>query len=665
MTTTKDLDKTKVKQKNKGPLRLEAIIPFSIILILWITYSHLFMDTHLKKFFEWAGYQTFGAEVNIDSLETSFFKASLEISNIQMTNGLKPTHNSLVIGLIKFKMSWDALLRAKVLIDEMSVTQIQMDSKRKYKGKVKPPAPPSTGDDALTKALQETQNKALGVIEKKNEDNIMGSLTQLLSGKANEEEIKNKIQSSLLSQNKIKDAEVFIKTKEGEWKERVKTLPTNQDFQKIQSDFNLIQTQNFKSPDEIQKSILQLQSVLAQLDEKIKTVEKASQDLKTDSQKIEQSLNEVNTAFKNDLAQLQKYLSFPSIDLSSLIETLIKDQTTPYLAKIGYYRDMAYKYMPPNLGKKENPDEIDLALQPRPRDKGKVYEFGRIGSYPLFWIKKIEVSSKENNALEIGNLRGQILNLSSNQVLTQKPTLIQFKGDFPSQKIEGLLFEGLFDNRKKDSEISYSFKINQTPVGHQTFLDSNDLKINLLPTLGSFESSGKLKKFKDLELNFNKKITPTSFEVQSENADLKDSFGRVFLDINQFYFQAGVIGQLPHLTYKFDTDLLSKLQKGIGQEVGRVLNNFKQKAEADIKKSLDKEKERLNDQIKAFDQQVKNQVLEVQSKANQEKNKIEKQKRDLENQIQNMAQQKINEEKSKIEAEAKKAAEELKKKLGL
>ncbi|NJM09721.1 MAG: hypothetical protein HC883_02150 [Bdellovibrionaceae bacterium] len=62
---------------------------------------------------EYVGTQVNGAEVNVGHLNTSFLRASLEIGGIEVTDKNKPERNLVEVGSIKFKMLWDALLRAK------------------------------------------------------------------------------------------------------------------------------------------------------------------------------------------------------------------------------------------------------------------------------------------------------------------------------------------------------------------------------------------------------------------------------------------------------------------------------------------------------------------------------------------------------------------------
>lgn len=654
-----------MKEKKQNPIRFEAIIPFLIVTGLLYLYTTLFFDAHLKSALQLAGYHTVGAEVNIENLSTSFFSASIHIQNIELTNPEKPSHNSLQIGDVQFGVLWDALLRGKIVINVIAVEGVAIDVKRRSPGRVKPPSPPSPKDDALAKALLENKNKALGIVADKNDTNALGGLARILKGEANQDEVINQVKSQLVTETRVTEVDLFLKQKQADWQNRISQLPSAQDFKKIELDVAKIQTENFKTPAEVQTSVNQFQAALKELENHIKSIEQANLALNADTKSINQEIKSIDKAIQSDLDQLKSFLSVPKLDLKDVMHSLIMSNIQPYLAKVGYYRDLAANYMPPNLGKKEAPDKIELAMQPRPRANGTTYEFGKVGGYPLFWIQRVTLSSKANESRGVGDLKGEIFDITSNQALIQKATRITFKGDFPSLKWNSLSFDGQFDNRKKESQIDYRLGLLQYPVGAQNLLSSNDIKVTMQPATARFESEGSLKAFKDLKLQFKKSISNVGFEIESSNPMAKQSLERVFSEIADFGFNASIEGGLPHLTYRFDSDFGRKLEQGLGKEVSRLLAQYKAQAEKEIRAKLESEQQKITQQAKALENQIKKQVNDIKTMADSEKRKVESQKVALENQVKKQVDQKTQEEKKKIEAEVNKAKDQLKKKFGL
>jgi uncharacterized protein (TIGR03545 family) len=106
------------KKKAKGPIRYEAIIPVVVISLLTFLYFSFYFDLHLKKLVEYVGTQANGAEVNVDGIRTSFIRGSFDLDRLQVTNAEQPSHNALEIGNVHFGFLWDALLRAKFVVEE-------------------------------------------------------------------------------------------------------------------------------------------------------------------------------------------------------------------------------------------------------------------------------------------------------------------------------------------------------------------------------------------------------------------------------------------------------------------------------------------------------------------------------------------------------------------
>ena len=63
-------------KKKKGPIRFEAIIPMIIFGSLFYVYTFFFLDGHLKKVIEIAGLYSYRAEINVESVNLSFWNAS-------------------------------------------------------------------------------------------------------------------------------------------------------------------------------------------------------------------------------------------------------------------------------------------------------------------------------------------------------------------------------------------------------------------------------------------------------------------------------------------------------------------------------------------------------------------------------------------------------------
>lgn len=646
-------DNTVVKKtKAKGPIRWEAILPFALICVVIGAYFHFFFDTHLRRGLEWAGYNAVGTEVNIASLETSFFKASLRIQGIEITDGEKPTHNSIKIGDIRFSMLWDALLRAKVVVNEAVVEQIEFGNKRKHTGKVKPPEPESN-EPGLADKIKE---QALAEAEKQYGDNVLGDIIALLGGADSQAQLE-KLQESLPSKAMLEKFEQDLKNKQKNWDARLKSLPQGKDIQALNDRLNKIKTKDFKTPQELQTSLQELDRVLKDGDAMYKQVQSTGDDLKKDLKVLEAQYKEVEQQIKTDIKTLEQHFRLPKLDAKSLTMAVFNRYMGPYKAKFQRYKAMAEKYLPPNLMKKKAPDETEIALQPHPREEGISYEFGRPNSYPLFWIKRTAVSSQAGLSPEAGNIKGEILNITSHQALIGKPTVISLAGDFPSNELFGFLVKLSLDNTKADSVIDYLFKVDSYAISGKELVKTPDVEIAFNRAKGSLGISGKLVALKELSLNLDNKFSQIEYNVASKNEVADQILKAVFAGIPVVTLTVDAHGTLPNFPMSINSNLGPELQKGFERQIQAKIDEARKKIEAYVNEEIGKQKARVESEIAKLKGDLEKEVKKAEVQLNEQKKtveaRIEQAKKDAENQG-----------RKQLEKEGKKAVDELKKKFG-
>lgn len=663
-------------KKIKGPIRWEAIITFTIIVVLIGLYFKLFFDAHMKSLVEFAGYHATGAEVNVHSLETSFFNASIKITGIELTNPEKPTHNNLNIGEVRFSMLWDALLRVKFVINEAAIENISFNQTRKKPGKVKPPEPEK--ESALQKEAEKLKGEAIERAKSDYEDNIFGNIANMMSGSSQGEELQ-KLENKLVSKEKMKAFETAIKEKQKAWEVRLKTLPKASEFQSLGDRIKKVKTSGFTNPQEVQKSVEEIRAILAEGQKKIDEVNAAKNDFDKDIKFTDEGLKDIKAQIERDIKDLQAHFKIPKIDAKSIAMALFKRYTNPYFAKINHYRNLFYKYAPPNLvSKKDN--KPDVTIQPRPRENGTTYEFGKLNAYPLFWLKKAMISSQINASdpnSKNGNIKGEILDVSTNQLVTGKPTIAAIAGDFPSEKIEGIDFKLKFDNRTKDALINATFGIKSFLISKKEIVESTDLDLSFDSAIGSVSSSMDLINYKELSLKIENQFKDIDYKVAATNKDVEGILVNVFQGARTTNMVAEGKGVLPKFDLDISSDLGRLIQNGFEKEINAKIEELKKRIKAYVDAEITKQKEIIEKQVNDFRAKAEGEIKKVQEQANAQKTlaeaKIQEAQKDIENRAnaekakaEAEANRRVQDEKKKAEQkaqeEAKKAAEQLKKK---
>jgi uncharacterized protein (TIGR03545 family) len=646
----------------KGPIRWNAVIPFTIICVLVFAYFHFFFDMQLRAAMEWAGYKGVGAEVNIAKVETSFFNASLRVRGVQVTDTDKPTQNIIEIGDIRWGMSWDALLRAKILINEAVIENIQFGTARKYPGKVAPPEPPpKPGPSMVEQEAQRLKEEALAKAQQEYADNMLGDLAAILGGTDAKAQL-GKIEGTLASKKKATEIEASLKERQTYWNEKLKTLPQGKDIQALNDRLGKIKTKDFKTPQELQASLQELDAILKQGDAYYKQIGSTGQELEKDLKKIDADIKELDGLIKADIKALETRFRIPSINTKDLTRALFNRYLGKYMAKINRYRAMAEKYVPPKYmnkitGKDKPVDPDDVPIQPHPREKGISYEFGRKNSYPLFWVKKAAISSQAGMSPKSGNIRGQILDITSNQALIGRPTVATLTGDFPVDQIKDLLLKMVIDNTKQDSLITYQMAVGSYPINTAELVNSPDVKIALNSATGKLNIDGDLKALRDFKMNLNNQFTTANFDVSAKDGNINSILKGTFAGLPVITLTGSASGYLPSVSFDVTSNLGSELEKGLRKQVEAKIAEARKQIEEYVNKEIGKQREQIDKQVKQIREQFDKEVKKAQDQLNTQKKqaeaKADQAKKDAENQG-----------KKELEKQGKKAVDDLKKKLG-
>lgn len=635
-------------EKKKGFIRWEAVVPFAVISVLVGVYFTLFFDAHLKRGIELAGYQILGAEVNVDKLRSSFFRASLFVGGIQLTNGEKPTHNLVSIGEVNFSMSWDALLRGKILIELASIEQIQFDSKRKTAGRVKPPDPVSNEPSMLEREGQKLVSEALDTAKEQYGDNILGDIANLMSGGNAQDQVKN-LESQMQSKKHLEELQKQFSDKQKMWNEKVKSLPQQKDLNAWSDRFKKIKTKDFATPQELQDSLQQFQTLVREIDTTVKDVEKSGQELSNDLKYFEGQVKELEKLVQTDIKSLEAHFKIPKLDASAMTKALFKRYAGPYVAQFYKYQKMAQKHIPPGLLKKKDnqKEEEDISIQPRAREHGISYEFGRPNSYPFFWMKKARISSKATPGIpSLGNLSGEALNVTSNQVLIGRPTQINFQGDFPELQIAGIDARLTLNHTKRPFKESFSAQVASYPVDKKMLIDSKDVELGFMRAIGSVAMKVNYSD-RYLEFSVANAYKQLEYIVSASNKEVDGILKSVMKRIPLWTIDASGSGEFPNLPIELKSNLGGEIARGFE----RVLREKVEEAKAKIKKMVD---EVIAREKAKFEEEVHKNKARIEAEVNKIKESLEKQKAEIDDKIEEAKKEEGKKVQKQLETEIKK-----------
>lgn len=655
MTTENTKPKTEKPKKPQGPIRFGAITFFLIFIGLIGAYMHFFFDSHLRKSIEWAGYKALGVEVNLADVETSFTRLHVRFAGLEITDGLTPTKNSVSIGEIRFGLLWDALLRARLVVNEAVIDKIEFGKPRKSPGRVKPPEPPSNEPSMVEKEAEKVKKMALEKAEKEGADNVFGDAIAMLQGGSSDVQM-DKLKQNMQAEALAKKIEEDIKQKQIAWEARFKTLPQSKEFEDLGKRIGQVKTSGFKDLGEVQKSVQEIEKILKEGDQKVKVITTAADDLNKDVSGAQNQLKSLEQQIKDDIKSLEKHFKIPKLDAKTLSRSLFQQYVGGYLVKANEYKALATKYLPPKFTKKGS-KEPDDTIQPHPREKGVTYEFGHQNSYPMFWIKRIAVSSQAGASEYSGNIAGEILDITSNQRMIRKPTIAKLAGNFPSQQIEDFKTALTINNLKEQSEIDWNFSVGKYPFAGRSLVSSPEVEVSFQKADCRFDVDTKLVGLRDFSFKANNVFQNVDYQTKAKNEVIDDIFKKVFASLPAITLEVWGDGELPTPSLNFNSNLGPELSAGFGREIQAKIDEFRTKLEKQVRDEVEKNKKQIEAQINEFKSKYEGELNKIKAQADAQKktaeNKTNEAKKDNENKT-----------KKQAEEQGKKALDDIKKKLG-
>lgn len=562
--------------KKKGPIRIEAIIPVSILSLLTYLYFSFYFDLHLKKLVEYVGTQGNGAEVNVDSIRTSFLTGSFDLNRLEVTNPERPTHNSLEIGNIHFQFLWDALLRMKFVVEDASINNIQIMKPRRSPGHVLPPKPASPSK------MEEIQDQVLAQVKNKYGGNVLGDLVTLLEGGDYQDKIQE-IRGSLKSEARVQSMISDVNTKKEFWDEKIKQLSDTSKLKEAENTLNAIKAEkNFVKQAQGMK---QLTDLIGDIQKQYKEIEKSSKQLQTEVKALANYPKELQTLVQEDINSLKNRFQVPKIDVKDMAMNLFAGQFAGHIVKARKYQAMAEQYLPE---KKKDENEV---IPPK-RSEGKYYQFPITTGYPLFWLKRAAISSKGTADSYSGQLTGELTNVTTSPKLVGKPIVLNLGGDFPAQKVMGVKAILTADFRDDIGKQSALLQVSSFAVPERLFTDSDKMKFGIKNAIGSTSISASLQE-NQIKMDWSSALTKPQFLVETSNKIAREMLTNIVNNIPVITINGTVAGSFSNLNMNINSNLGTELSTGFTRELGAKITEAQGKINALVEDKINKPKAEL------------------------------------------------------------------------
>ena len=594
-----------IKKKKSGFIRTGAVVPFLIVALVTTLFSIFLLDGVIKRTLEYVGGRINGAEVNVASVSTSFRDLSVEVKGIEFTNSNEPTHNLFEIGRIRFQMMWDAILRAKIVIDESSMTDIKVATKRKSAGEIYPPEQSS----ATTEAAKETFKNA----KEEFKGNIFGDVSALLAGDSSKDVLKN-IEGELKSKQFYKDLEAQVEQKEGELKQMFAELPKGKEIDQYDDRFKAIDWNGLKDLKKAPKILKEADDLKDDVKNTVKKYNEAVKRVETEIKFVEESKKQAEKLIDEDIKALESKMSIPNLDSTAIASVLFGPEFVDSLSKYNKYFEMAKEYMPPKKDTKEV-----VAAKPA-RGSGRNYQFGTPRSYPMFLLKLANISSEN----EQGNVSGKIENITTDQLVINKPTRLELKGNFPPKEITGVNVTAIFDHRQIVND-SIRLSVASFPVADKALSKSDSVNFVMSRAVAATSAEAKLVQDR-LSLNLDNTFSSIDYTVGAKTKTVEELLQGVAEEAKTVTLNAQASGTVEKLSFKLKTNLAEIIKTAVGKVLQKKITEARDKIKGDIEEKIGANKAKIDQKLSELKTKYKGEIDKQKGKIDQLTGKIDQKK---------------------------------------
>lgn len=567
-------------------IRWKGLIGFAVAVVVLVLFFLLFIDSMIKGSIEYAATRMVGAKVDLDSAEFRFSPLGIQLTRVQITNPDQPMQNIIDIKNIRFNMDGLKLLQRKVLINEMQVEGIRLNTQRNKSGAIKhrpKPAYAETAEDKKGPGLK------LPEITIPDADKILAR-----------EDIKT-----------IKQAETFkadVKTSQQKWDEIRDNMPGERRINEYSTRLDIIKKTNTKDLKQLLIAIKALKRIKKDIKTDINTVDSSRQQISGDLNSLNRDLQALKNSPQEEYDRLTKKYSVTSAGISNISHLLFGSEAKKYTTMaMGWYKKLQPWLAYVDFSGAETP--------PVDRHRGLDIRFKEYKPSPDFLIKLLRASVE----IRQGNFSGKIYNITNEQDITRKPTTLKFSGN-KMQGIGSILLIGNFNHiNPAAAKDQLNFNMSQYELNKYRLINRDDMRIYL----DKAKSDVKLvawRKNNHINANFTSHIHSIKYNNQASGNELAMMFLSSINKTRDFNIYGKLRGTFDDYSTKVSSDLDNRLKANMQRHLNRRLAGFQKQLKDKLYLKTRQPIHEAEGKLKVLNSGVKNDIAMRKAKLTQQYN---------------------------------------------
>jgi len=564
-------------------IRWGGLITFVVIVTVLVAGALLFVEPITKSILESQLSELNNAKVDIEKVTINYSPFSIGITEIRVTDPEQPMTNMVDVDQAHFELSIADLFFNKVIINDMSLTGIQLDTPRTVSGKIIQPIEP-------LKEEVEEQAFNLSGIDLPDVNDILKK--EILTADKLIAELNTDIQNTQVKWTTIKE--------DVNNKQRWDNYDTQ--YNKIETDFN----GSTKEKIDAIKAAKQLSHDLKAEANKIK---QAQHNFNTDIERLNNEFDAVKKSPSDDIKRIKAKFNLDQLDAGNITQLLFGEIAAAWVkfAQVWYARIAPYL---------EDDEQGQQEQKQSARFTGTDIAFKEFNPKPDLYIKNASIDAITTR----GQFKGTMTQISSDQSINKQPMRFNLAGvDLKQRDKEEITGEFNYINKNKGfSQINYSMLRYQL----QDFQLSKSGSFPLLidKSLMTMDISTRLQQG---VLTGNAKLNFDETMFTSENTSNDSSFSRMitasFADIHTFNIDAKFTGALDKMKFKIQSDLDNK----IGAQLKTKINEKKAQFELALKEKINEKLKAPMTELEAKREQLYQLKVDVDAKQQELKQKVD------------------------------------------
>ena len=384
----------------------------------------------------------FQAKAEVEGVSFEPFEGRISWKRLAVADRDKPMRNLFELGNSTADLDVPALLRGRILVEELRVEGIQWNTERKTSGTLPQKEQPEAAGPGMGKTVEQVVKGSEAALQ-----SLAAKGFEALQGIDVAGLVKAQLET-LETTRLLKEGEIGLKDKEQVL--RASTQDVMGELEKIGSEVSRFRTMNTRSltnPDEVLKTVQRAETLIPQIKQVRDTAVNLEKEARQGIEEIKLLQKSLEEAVRKDTSYIESLVSLAPSEAASLAELFFTSYAKEQLGKWYGYGEKALR-LAERLKSKEF-DEKKPSKSVVPRSPGRDIPFPGPAPIPRFTLGHASISvGKEPSS---SSFAGELRDLSSNPDLSGKPATWKVRWESPNPgKID---LRGKMDLRKESGAL--------------------------------------------------------------------------------------------------------------------------------------------------------------------------------------------------------------------